>query len=125
MKKLNSLSFKMPLSISCISSIIIIILLVISLFFSSKGITESINVGFRNTVEGYAYLLDALNSLEDLKVETEDSDYGAYIISISDLEQGDNYYWNYYVNGEYASVGVSSYEIKNNDVFTFKLEKFE
>lgn len=71
------------------------------------------------------YLLDALNSLEDLKVETEDSDYGVYIISIGDLEQGDNYYWNYYVNGEYASVGVSSYEIKNNDVFTFKLEKFE
>lgn len=71
------------------------------------------------------YLLDALKSLEDLEVETEDSDYGAYIISIDDLEQGDNYYWNYYVNGEYASVGVSSYEIKNNDVFTFKLEKFE
>ena len=60
MKKLNSLAFKMPLSISCISSIIIIILLVISLFFSSKGITESINVGFRNTVEGYANLFDSI-----------------------------------------------------------------
>ncbi|MEI0698362.1 methyl-accepting chemotaxis protein [Brachyspira intermedia] len=60
MKKLSSLAFKMPLSISCISSIIIIILLVISLFFSSKGITESINVGFRNTVEGYANLFDSI-----------------------------------------------------------------
>lgn len=64
MKKLNSLAFKLPLSISFISGLIIIVLLVISLFFSSKGITESINVGFRNTVEGYAYLLDALTEAQ-------------------------------------------------------------
>ena len=74
MKKLNSLAFKMPLSISCISSIIIIILLVISLFFSSKGITESINVGFRNTVEGYAYLLDALTEAQMLLANSYASD---------------------------------------------------
>uniref|UniRef100_UPI003F4B938E methyl-accepting chemotaxis protein n=1 Tax=Brachyspira catarrhinii TaxID=2528966 RepID=UPI003F4B938E len=74
MKKLNSLAFKMPLSISCISSIIIIVLLVISLFFSSKGITESINVGFRNTVEGYAYLLDALTEAQMLLANSYASD---------------------------------------------------
>ena len=70
-------------------------------------------------------LLDVLKSLEDLDIETETGDYGEYIISINDKKQENNYYWNYYINGEYAPVGVSSYKIKENDVYTFKLEKFE
>lgn len=70
-------------------------------------------------------LLDVLKSLEDLDIETETGDYGEYIISINDKKQENNYYWNYYINGEYASIGVSSYKIKENDVYTFKLEKFE
>ena len=70
-------------------------------------------------------LLDALKSLEDLDIKTETGDYGEYIVSINDKKQENNYYWNYYVNGEYAPVGVSSYKIKENDVYTFKLEKFE
>ena len=89
MKKLNSLAFKMPLSISCISSIIIIILLVISLFFSSKGITESINVGFRNTVEGYAYLLDALTESQMMLATSYASDANIrnYMISRDDTSR--------------------------------------
>ena len=74
MKKLNSLAFKLPLSISFISVIIIVILLVISLFFSSKGITEAINVGFRNTVEGYAYLLDAVTESQMMLANSYASD---------------------------------------------------
>lgn len=70
-------------------------------------------------------LLDVLKSLEDLDMETKTGDYGEYIISINDKKQENNYYWNYYINGEYAPVGVSSYKIKENDVYTFKLEKFE
>ena len=71
------------------------------------------------------YLLDALKTFDDLKLETETGDYGEYIISINGKKQEDNHYWNYYINDEYASVGVSSYEIKENDIYTFKLEKFE
>ena len=74
MKKLNSLAFKLPLSISFISVVIIVVLLAISLFFSSKGITESINAGFRNTVEGYAYLLDALTESQMLLATSYASD---------------------------------------------------
>ena len=70
-------------------------------------------------------LLDVLKSLEDLNIETETGDYGEYIISINDKKQENNYYWNYYINDEYAPVGVSSYKIKDDDVYTFKLEKFE
>lgn len=71
------------------------------------------------------YLLDALKTFDDLKLETETGDYGEYIISINGKKQENNYYWNYYINGEYAPVGVSSYKIKEKDVYTFKLEKFE
>ena len=71
------------------------------------------------------YLVDLLNSISELKVVTEDSQYGKFITSIMDIKQGNNYYWNYYVNGIYAEVGISSYEIKDNDSYTFKLEKFE
>ncbi|MEI0489373.1 methyl-accepting chemotaxis protein [Brachyspira pulli] len=60
MKKLNSLAFKLPLVISFISVIIIVVLLSISLYFSSRGIREAIDVGFQNTVDGYASLLDSV-----------------------------------------------------------------
>lgn len=71
------------------------------------------------------FLAEVLKELDDLNVQTEIGDYGEYINSINDIAQGDNYYWNYYVNGEYASVGISNCRIKENDVYTFKLEKFE
>lgn len=90
MKKLNSLAFKLPLSISFISGLIIIVLLVISLFFSSKGITESINVGFRNTVEGDAYLLDALTEAQMLLANSYASDANIrnYMIFRDDIYSG-------------------------------------
>lgn len=69
-------------------------------------------------------LIDLLKSLDDLKIETEAGDYGEYIVLINNKKQGNNYYWNYYINGEYAPVGVSNYKIKDNDIYTFKLEKF-
>ena len=74
MKKLNSLAFKLPLVISFISVIIIVVLLSISLYFSSRGIREAIDVGFQNTVEGYAYLLDALTEAQMLLANSYASD---------------------------------------------------
>lgn len=71
------------------------------------------------------FLAELLKELEDLDVQTETGKYGEYINSINGKTQGDNYYWNYYVNGEYASVGISNCKIKENDIYTFKLEKFE
>ena len=70
-------------------------------------------------------LLDALEEIEDLIIVSEDSVYGAFITSINDVKQGNNYFWNYYVNGEYATVGVSAYEVQDEDIIEFRLEKFE
>ena len=70
-------------------------------------------------------LLTALKEIENLEIVYENSQYGAFIISINSIKQENDYYWNYYVNGEYVTVGISDYEIKNNDKFEFHLEKFE
>lgn len=71
------------------------------------------------------YLAGVLEKTKDLEVKMEDSEYGKYITSILGIEQGDNYYWSYYINDEYANVGVSSCEVESNKVYTFKFEKFE
>ena len=71
------------------------------------------------------YLSGVLEETKELEVKMEDSQYGKYITSILGIEQGDNYYWSYYINDEYANVGVSSCEVESNKVYTFKFEKFE
>ena len=90
----------------------------------TKGDNEKITYDEKVKTEE-KFLSDALAKIDGLEVVTEESDYGPYIVSIKGLEQGDNWYWNYYVNGEYAQVGISQQEVKDGDVYTFKLEKFE
>ncbi|WP_085783010.1 methyl-accepting chemotaxis protein, partial [Brachyspira hyodysenteriae] len=60
MSKFSSLSFKMPITISFMAIIMLVFLLSASVFFSNKGITESIDTGFKNTVEGYANLFNSI-----------------------------------------------------------------
>ena len=60
MKKLNSLSFRLPVIISLMSILMFAFLIVTSVYFSNKGITQSTNTGFINTVEGYANLFDSI-----------------------------------------------------------------
>ena len=70
-------------------------------------------------------LVDIVTEISDAKIVVEDGPYGAYITSIMDIEQGDGYYWSYYINGNYATEGISSCEIEDNAVYDFKIEKFE
>ncbi|WP_041177384.1 methyl-accepting chemotaxis protein [Brachyspira intermedia] len=60
MSRFNSLSFKLPITISLMSIIMLGFLLSASVFFSNKGITQSTDTGFKNTVEGYANLFDSI-----------------------------------------------------------------
>ncbi|ASJ20390.1 chemotaxis protein [Brachyspira hampsonii] len=60
MKKIHSLSFKLPVTISLLSILMLGFLLSASVYFSNKGITESTNTGFENTVGGYANLFDSI-----------------------------------------------------------------
>ena len=70
------------------------------------------------------YLSEAIKAIEDLNVITVDSEYGEYITSILDISEGDNYYWNYYINDEYAQVGISSCEVEDGKTYTFKIERY-
>lgn len=86
---------------------------------------ENSNIYNKSIETNKEYLLEILNDTEELNVVTEDSQYGAYITSIMGIEQGDNYYWSYYIDSEYASVGVSNCEVEDGKTYDFKIEKFE
>ena len=70
------------------------------------------------------YLSSALEKTENLDIQMQDSEYGKYITSIQGISEGDNYYWSYYINEEYATVGVSNCEIKDGYIYSFKIEEF-
>lgn len=125
-----------------ISTIAVLIIVGLSAFAISKSINDkkdnnlvkiTISVFDKDNKEIYnsgieteeKYLAGVLEKTKDLEVKMEDSEYGKYITSILGIEQGDNYYWSYYINDEYANVGVSSCEVESNKVYTFKFEKFE
>ena len=60
MKKIHSLSFKLPMTISLMSILMFVFLISTSIYFSNKGITQSTYTGFQNTAEGYANLFDSI-----------------------------------------------------------------
>lgn len=126
-------------------SIIIAIVVVISVFAIIKNIQktnpvkdeqqktiiisvhdkENKNI-FKEEIEtNKTYLIDVLEENKDLKVITEDSQYGKYITSIMGIKQEDDYYWSYYIDEQYAITGVSECEIEENKHYSFKIEKFE
>lgn len=83
---------------------------------------ESENIYKENINTDKQYLIEVLDENKDLDIITEDSQYGKYITSIKGIEQGDNYYWSYYIDGEYAKVGVSNCKIEDGKTYDFKIE---
>lgn len=86
---------------------------------------ENINIYNKDIETEKIYLIDVLKDLKDLNMITEETEYGEYITSIMNIEQGDNYYWSYYIDDQYATVGVSNCKIENGKTYNFKIEKFE
>ena len=86
----------------------------------SNGIpvVESIDVQINQGSSAFD-LLDENTNLE----YTEDSMYGAFVTSINGVGNIEGMYWMFYVNGEMASVGVSSYTLNDNDMVMMKLEE--
>lgn len=94
----------------------------ISIMIYDKDNEEIFKIELRTEAQ---YLSDVLEETENLDIQMQDTEYGKYITSIQGISEGDDYYWSYYINDEYAEVGVSNCEIKDGDRYTFKIEKFE
>lgn len=82
-----------------------------------------------NFVEGKSVLdvlkeLDNLN--EDLSVAyTEDPTFGAYINNFNNYElDTSSQFWEFLVNGEQSTVGISSYIVSPGDSIEFKITTF-
>lgn len=71
------------------------------------------------------YLFDVLlENKEEINMVYEEDKYGAYIVSLMGIEQGDNYYWSYSINNEYAPTSVSTCELTDDAIYDFKIEQF-
>ena len=85
-----------------------------------KGGKESKFVVFTNkTTVGEALLEVGL-------ISGEDSEYGLYVKAVNNITldyNTDGLYWAFYVNGEYATSGVETTEIKSGETYTFKASK--
>lgn len=71
------------------------------------------------------FLMQALDEIEGLQIEGEDSTYGMFIKSVNGLQavyELDNAYWSLYVNGEYATHGVDTQPVTDGDTFTLQYE---
>ena len=71
------------------------------------------------------YLLDILSDIKELDLKTEEVSSGVIINSIKGHTRKDTYNWNYYVNGEFSFDSISTYVVKDKDVYEFRLESFE
>lgn len=89
------------------------------------GPLERANERFTLTTEKY-YVLDALNECKNLYADFDfkgdDTGYGLFITEINGVfaeYNTNNAYWAFYVNGDYASFGVSTQTIADKDVILF------
>lgn len=66
------------------------------------------------------------DALSELGLIAGDSGpYGLYVKTVNSLTYDydkDGKYWAFYINGEYATSGVDKTEIKNGEIYMFKVE---
>lgn len=71
------------------------------------------------------YLRQALEEIDGLTIEGEESEYGLFIKSINGVTadfEADGAYWSLYTNGEYATYGIDDEPVHDNDSFSIKYE---
>lgn len=86
---------------------------------------ENLNIFTKEINTDKEYLIDVLKDINELKLVTEDSQYGEYITSVMEIKQDDKYYWSYYINEDYATVGASSCKVEEGKNYKLKLEEIK
>ena len=57
------------------------------------------------------------------KAEYDKQYQSNYIYSINSVEEGNNLYWQYYLNGNYGIFGADIQTVKDNDIIEWKFEE--
>ena len=86
---------------------------------------ENYNIGFLDGNSIYDLMKDLKNQGKIDFVGENYSGIGFFVEEINGVKNDSRTlkYWIYYVNGKSASMGVSSYQIKANDIIEWKYEK--
>ena len=129
--------------------IIVVIVLIIIVFIFSKFNLFADEVSANDYVENVSMIITSPSwSLEYQNISTENvtvadllfecaslknftvdkefwQGYNSFFIeAINDIQNGEeDKYWQYYVNGEFAGIGSSSYLLEDNDVVEWRFEK--
>lgn len=72
-----------------------------------------------------ANVLDALNAVATVNISY--STYGVYIYAVNNVlnnKNGNNLYWQYYINGVYAIVGADQYKLNDGDQIKWVYQSF-
>lgn len=80
----------------------------------------------RTDAQYLAGVLDELAKTQDFTYETQNGDYGLYIVSINGLTADysvSQAYWSIYVNDAYGNYGISEQPVNDHDRFTLAYEK--
>ena len=74
------------------------------------------------------YLRGALEEIEGLTVEGDESEFGLYVKvvnGVSAVYETDGAYWSFYVNGEYCNYGIDTQPVNDGDAFKIAYETAE
>lgn len=67
----------------------------------------------------------ALEILQKItQVKTKESSLGTQIIAINGLEQTNNKFWTYTVDGKVGNIGAADYQTKDGEIIEWKLSSF-
>lgn len=72
----------------------------------------------------YSVLMKASEQYDfDLGADYQDQYQSHYIYSINSVEEGNNKFWQYYINDNYGVLGADLQVVKNNDVIKWRLQE--
>ena len=92
MKKMHSLSVKVPIMVSCIIIVTILVLSIILTIAASRGIRTATLNGFQNTVQGYASTIELVLHEQLVLIETysKSAAFQSFITNYNDIEVKNN-----------------------------------
>lgn len=121
-----------------IIAIAVVLVAVLAIYFiavapnqGAKAITLEVEIEGKTTTytlktdgEYVVNVLDELNGKKGFSYMTEDGSYGKFITGVNErvADDGAHEYYALYINGEYASFGISEQVIADGDVIKLVLE---